>query len=108
MEEEGLAAAEGVVAALAWKAATACDSSAEDVEGAIMKPGSLLCTALPSDANLPCQPLYTASTEGFLERRASTNTMFCCLDQSVCFKFEWDAVQLMDWSQLALMPGYRV
>ena len=63
VEEEGLAAAEGVVAALAWKAATACDSSAEDVEGAIMKPGSLLCTALPSDANLPCQNLPTASTE---------------------------------------------
>ncbi len=62
VEEEGLASAEGVVEALAWEAATACDSSAVDVEGAIMKPGSLLCTALPSDANLPCQSLPTAST----------------------------------------------
>ncbi len=41
-EEEGLAAAEGLVAALVWEAATACDSSAVDVEGANMKPGSLL------------------------------------------------------------------
>ena len=62
-EEEGLACAGGVVAALAWEAAIGCDSSAVDVEGAIMKPGSLLCTALPSDANLPCQTLYTAPTD---------------------------------------------
>ena len=41
-EEEGLAAAEGLVAALVWEAGTACDSSAVDVEGAIMKPGTLL------------------------------------------------------------------
>ena len=62
-EEDGLACAEGVVASSAWEAAIGCDSSAVDVEGAIMNPGSLLCAALPRDANLPCQTLYTASTE---------------------------------------------
>jgi len=79
VEEEGLAAAEGVFAALAWEAAIGCDLSAVDVEGANMKPGSLLCTALPSDANLPCQRLSTAATECISQR---TDTLESCNDSS--------------------------
>ena len=73
-EEEGGASVEeefgasGCAAGLFREAVAGVIWSAGVVEGAIMKPGSLPCTTLPSPASLPCQPLHTGFTQSFLKR----------------------------------------
>lgn len=71
-EEGGGADVEGefgtceLAAGLSREAVAGVVGSAVVVEGAIMKPGSLPCTALPSPASLPCHPLHTGFTQSFM------------------------------------------
>ena len=85
-EEEGGAndfGASGVAAGLSREAVAGLVGSAGVVEGATMKPGSLPCTALPSPASLPCQPLQTGFTHSFLEH-ACIHSLFI---HSFCHSF---------------------